>query len=256
MILCLDVGNSQIFGGVFVDDDLKLKFRHNTTTAASSDQFGLFLKNVLRENGLDPAEIREIALCSVVPHLLYSLRSACIKYFNINPFTLGPGKKTGLKIEYKNPAEVGADRIANAIAAWNFYPDKDVVIVDFGTATTFCTITGDRSYKGGVIMAGLKVSMQALESRTAKLPSVEIISPINVLGKTTVDSIQSGLYYGHLFSVKGIIQAIKERELKNKQPIIIGTGGFAGLFEKENLFDAIDPDMVLKGLFLALKMNV
>lgn len=256
MILCLDVGNSQIFGGVFVNDTIKLKFRHNTTTAASSDQFGLFLKNVLRENGLEPSEVREIALCSVVPHLLYSLRSACIKYFNINPFTLGPGTKTGLKIEYKNPAEVGADRIANAIAAWNFYPNKDVLIVDFGTATTFCAVTADRSYKGGVIMAGLKVSMEALEARTAKLPSVEIIRPSNVLGKTTVSSIQSGLYYGHLFSVKGIMQEITERELKSEKPVVIGTGGFAGLFEKESIFDTIEPDLVLKGLFLALKMNV
>lgn len=255
MILCLDVGNSQIFGGVFVGDIIKLKFRHNTTTAASSDQFGLFLKNVIRENGLEPSEIREIAICSVVPHLSYSLRSACIKYFNIKPFTLGPGSKTGLKIEYKNPAEVGADRIANAIAAWNLYPNQDVVIVDFGTATTFCTISKTKSYKGGVIMAGLKVSMEALEQRTAKLPSVEIIRPKEVLGKTTVTSIQSGLYFGHLFAVKGILAQIEQNNLGTK-PVVIGTGGFAGLFENESLFDAIEPDMVLKGLFMALKMNV
>lgn len=255
MILCLDVGNSQIFGGVFVADELKFKFRHNTTTAASSDQFGLFLKNVLRENGLNPEEVREIALCSVVPHLLYSLRSACIKYFNLSPFTLEPGTKTGLKIEYKNPAEVGADRIANAIAAWNIYPKKDVVIVDFGTATTFCTITKDKSYKGGVIMAGLKVSMEALEERTAKLPNVEIVRPKEVLGLTTVSSIQSGLYFSHLYAVKGILEQVQAENLKGDKPVVLGTGGFARLFESENLFDAIEPDLVLKGLYFALKMN-
>ncbi|MBD64331.1 MAG: pantothenate kinase [Halobacteriovoraceae bacterium] len=255
MILSLDVGNSQIFGGVFDGEELKLRFRHSTLTTSSSDQFGLFLRSVLRENDVNPDNISQIAICSVVPALLYSLRSACIKYFDITPFTLGPGVKTGLKIAYKNPTEVGADRIANAIAARHLYPDENVIIVDFGTATTFCTVTKDKTYQGGVIIAGLNVSMKALEERTAKLPSVEIVRPESVLGRTTVSSIQSGLYYAHLFAVKGIIQKIAEENLEGEAPVVIGTGGFANLFENEHVFKTIEPNLVLQGLNLALRIN-
>src|SRR3990167_2180253 len=123
MILCLDVGNSQIFGGVFKENKLVLKFRHNTSGNISSDQFGLFLRNVIRENDLDPKKVTKISLCTVVPQVLYTIRSACIKYFDIQPFVLGPGTKTGLKILYRNPGEVGADRIANAISAYEQFPN-------------------------------------------------------------------------------------------------------------------------------------
>lgn len=256
MILCLDVGNSQIFGGVFDKDKVKLKFRHNIISGVSSDQLGLFLKMVLKENGIDPSEIEAISLCSVVPSIIHSLKNACSKYFNLTPFILGPGVRTGLKIKYKNPAEVGADRIANAIAAYDMYPDKDVLIVDFGTATTICLVTKDKTYQGGVILAGLNLSMKGLEEKTAKLKSVEILKPESTLGTTTTASIQSGLYYGHFFAIKGIIDKIKKEHIgEERESLVIGTGGFSSLFEGEDLFSSVDSDLVLRGLLKSYKIN-
>lgn len=255
MILALDVGNSQIFGGVVDNDKIILRFRKTSKTGASSDEYGLFLRSVLRENGIDPKAIKEIALCSVVPEVVYSLRGACRKYFEITPFSLQPGVKTGLKIKYRNPIEVGADRIANSIAAVHLYPDRPLIIVDLGTATTFCAISEDKDYLGGVIIAGLRLSMEALEAKTAKLPSVEIIPMKETLGRSTTESLQSGLFYGHVGQIREITQRLTAECFPHQKPFIIGTGGFAGLFEKEKLFNVIHPDLVLTGLIQALKLN-
>ena len=255
MILALDVGNSQIYGGLFDKDQMKLSFRRNSKQGSSSDEVGVFLRSVIRENGVDPAKVKHIALCSVVPDVIYSLRGACMKYFNINPFILQAGVKSGLKIKYRNPLEVGADRIANSIAATHLYPDRNLVIVDLGTATTFCAISKDKDYLGGSIVAGMKISMQSLESQTAKLPSVEIVTSHEALGRSTIESLQSGLFFGHLGSIKEICERISKECFQGEKPLIIGTGGFAYLFEKEKIFDVILPDLVLKGVLIALKMN-
>ncbi len=255
MILCLDVGNSQIYGGVFVDQELRLQFRKISKRGASSDELGLFLRGVLRENGHNPDDIKQISICSVVPEIIHSLRNSCNKYFSINPFILGPGVKSGLQIKYRNPLEVGADRIANSIAAVNMFPEKDIVIVDFGTATTFCCITKKREYLGGAIAAGLKISMNALEQNTAKLPTVEIVTPKNACGRSTIESIQSGLYYGHLGMIKEICSQIKNECFGGQKPYIIGTGGFARFYEEADIFDAILPELVLTGLYQSLQMN-
>ncbi|MBT4762626.1 MAG: type III pantothenate kinase [Bdellovibrionaceae bacterium] len=256
MILCLDVGNSQIFGGVFEDDQIKLHFRKNSKTGSTSDEYGLFLRSVLRENNIEPEQIHQISICSVVPEVIHSLRNSCLKYFSKSPFILQAGVKTGLKIKYRNPLEVGADRIANAISASHLYPNENLIVIDFGTATTFCAVTKHKEYLGGVIHAGLKISMQALETKTSRLPSVEIINPDSVVGRSTVESIQSGLYYGNLGMVKEIVEQIKHKEFSGEAPKIIATGGFASLFQQENVFDKIEPDLVLKGLYLALMNNV
>ncbi|MNK80581.1 Type III pantothenate kinase [compost metagenome] len=255
MILCLDVGNTQIYGGLFDKDKMVLSFRKNSKSGASSDETGIFLRTVIRENGFDPTKIRQIALCSVVPEVIYSLKGACMKYFNINPFNLQAGVKTGLKIKYRNPLEVGADRIANAIAATHLYPGKNLIIVDLGTATTFCAVTKDKDYLGGSIVAGLRLSMEALEMKTAKLPSVEIVSTHEVLGRSTVESLQSGLYYGHLGTMREISSRITRECFQDDKPLVIGTGGFSYLFEKEKIFDEIMPDLVLKGMLIALQYN-
>lgn len=255
MILALDVGNSQIYGGVFEKDQLKLRFRKTSKTGASSDEIGVFLRSVLKENGMDPAKITHIAMCSVVPDVVYSLKNACKKYFNLNPFLLQAGVKTGLKINYRNPLEVGADRIANSIAATHLYPKKNLLIVDLGTATTFCAISKDKDYLGGSIVAGLRLNMEALESKTAKLPSVEIVALKEALGRSTVESIQSGLYFGHLGTMREISKRISDECFDGEKPFIIGTGGFSSLFEKEKVFDVTQPDLVLQGLHIALKMN-
>jgi type III pantothenate kinase len=255
MILCLDVGNSQIFGGVFNGDEIVLRFRKTSKSGSSSDEIGLFLRNVLRENEVNPFEIREISLCSVVPDVIHSLRNACRKYFDINPFILQAGVKTGLKVTYNNPTEVGADRIANAVGATQMYPNQDMIIIDLGTATTFCAVTANKEYLGGVITPGLRISMEALESKTAKLPTVEIITPSRTLGKSTIESIQSGLYFTHLGMMKEIVKRLSEECFEGQQPLVLGTGGFASLFESENFFTSIQSDLVLFGLKVALHLN-
>ncbi|MCS6838309.1 MAG: type III pantothenate kinase [Bdellovibrionaceae bacterium] len=256
MLLALDIGNSQIFGGVFQGDEIFLRFRKTSKTGASSDEIGLFLRMVLKENKVDPQKVTHIALCSVVPDVVHSIRNACRKYFDLTPFILQPGVKTGMKISYHNPTEVGADRIANAIGATHLYPNENLIIIDLGTATTFCAVSKDRDYLGGTIMPGLRISMEALETQTAKLPSVEIISPNQALGKSTVASIQSGLYYSHLGAMREIIKKLTEECFtQDTQPKIIGTGGFSSLFEKENIFDVMNSDLVLIGLKKAFEIN-
>ena len=255
MILCLDVGNTQIYGGLFDKDKMVLSFRKNSKSGASSDETGIFLRSAIRENGYDPTKISQIAICSVVPEVIYSLRGACIKYFNIHPFILQAGVKTGLKVKYRNPLEVGADRIANSIAVTHLYPNKNAIIVDLGTATTFCALTAEKDYLGGSIVAGLRLCMEALESKTAKLPSVEIMAMHEALGRSTIESIQTGLYFSHLGAMKEIIERMTKECFQNERPVIIGTGGFSSLFEKEKVFDVIMPDLVLKGMLIALQYN-
>ncbi|MGZ5279468.1 MAG: type III pantothenate kinase [Pseudobdellovibrionaceae bacterium] len=255
MILALDVGNSQIYGGVFEKENLKFRFRKTSKTGASSDEIGIFLRSVLRENGMDPKNVKHIVMCSVVPDVVYSLKNACKKYFNLTPFLLQAGVKTGLKIDYRNPLEVGSDRIANSIAATHLYPKKNILVVDLGTATTFCAISKDKSYLGGSIASGLRLNMEALENQTAKLPSVEIVPMKEALGRSTTESIQSGLYFGHLGMMREIIRRITDECFEGEQPYIIGTGGFSSLFENEKIFDVTQPDLVLQGLLQALKMN-
>ncbi|OFZ28734.1 MAG: pantothenate kinase [Bdellovibrionales bacterium RIFCSPHIGHO2_01_FULL_40_29] len=255
MILSLDVGNTQIYGGVFDKDKMLLSFRRNSRHGSSSDEVGVFLRMVLRENGIDPKGISQIVLCSVVPDVIFSLKGACQKYFNLTPFILQAGVKTGLRIKYRNPLEVGADRIANSIAATNLYPDRHLILVDLGTATTFCAVTKQHDYLGGSIISGLKLSMESLEAKTAKLPSIEIVARNEVLGLSTIESLQSGLYYGHLGAMREIITRMTNECFQGEKPFVIGTGGFSSLFEKEKIFDAIIPDLVLKGNLIALQMN-
>ena len=255
MILALDVGNSQIFGGVFDHGAIALRFRKPSRPPTSSDELGLFLRGVIRENGGDPASVARIALCCVVPEIIYSLRSCCRKYFAIDPFVLQAGVKTGLKIGYRNPLEVGPDRIANAIAATHLYPDRNLIIIDFGTATTIDVVRAGRDYLGGIILPGLRISMEALEKNTARLPSVEIVPPGDLIGRSTIECIQSGLYFGNRAVIRELTRDIREQAFQGAPAIVIGTGGFSRLFEREQLFDALIPDLILIGLERALALN-
>jgi type III pantothenate kinase len=255
MILALDVGNSQIFGGVFESGALTMRFRKPSQGPTSSDELGLFLRGVLRENGGDPAAIRQITLCSVVPEIVYSLRSCCRKYFAIDPFILQAGVKTGLKIGYRNPLEVGADRIANAIAATYRHPDRNLIIVDLGTATTIDVVRAGRDFIGGIILPGLRIQMEALEKNTARLPNVEIVPANELVGRSTIECIQSGLYFGNRAALDGLTRQIRERVFPGQSTTVIATGGFSRLFEGDRLFDVVDPDLVLVGLERALALN-
>jgi len=255
MLLCLDVGNSQIFCGVYEDDELVLQFRRTSSARSSSDELGVFLRGALRENNLAPEAISRIAICSVVPDMLYSLRSCSQKYFSMEPLVMRPGIKTGLKISYKDPKEVGADRIADAIGAIKLYPDRNLVIVDFGTATTICAITRDREFLGGNIVPGVRLAMNALEENTAQLPSVEIVPVKTAVGRTTVESIQSGLYWSNVGMVKELVARMSAEVFPDAPPFVIGTGGFAHLFDTEDIFDAVVPDLILEGLREAVRLN-
>ncbi|MDP9055136.1 MAG: type III pantothenate kinase [Acidobacteriota bacterium] len=259
MLLTLDVGNSQIFCGVWDGEALRVTFRRTSGIRASSDEFGTFFRTTLRENGVDPAEIDMAAICSVAPDAVHSLRNCFRKYFRFEPFLLQPGVRTGLKIRYRNPLEVGADKIANAIAALSLFPGRNTLIVDFGTATTLCAVNKDKEYLGGIITPGIQISMAALESQTARLPVVEIVRPSEVLGRSTVESIQSGLYYGTLATVRSLAAKVTAEHFAkgnadNEKPVLVGTGGFGRLFEKEDLFDDFVPELPLIGLRLAYGM--
>ena len=254
LLLCLDVGNTQILGGVFEGTELKVSFRRSSSIRASSDEFGLFFRSVLRENGIDPEAIRMAGICSVVPDVLHSLRNSFRKYFRFAPLLLQPGVKTGLKIRYQNPLEVGSDKIANALGGVTRFPGRNLIIVDFGTATTLCAVNKEREYLGGVITPGIHSSMAILESKTARLPAVEIIRPAQVLGRSTVESIQSGLYFGTLATVRSLATLVAEEHFAAERPVILATGGYGRLFEAENFFDAFVPELPLIGLRRAIEL--
>jgi type III pantothenate kinase len=248
MLLCLDIGNSQIFGGVYEGDSLVATFRRTSSIRASSDEYGLFFRSMLRENEIDPDQIDAAAICSVVPDALHSVRGCFQKYFHFDPFVLQPGVKTGLRIRYRNPLEVGSDKIANAIGALTLFPGRNLLIADFGTATTLCAVTSDKEYLGGIITPGMYISMAALDARTARLPSVEIVRPSEVLGRSTVESIQSGLYYGTLATVRSLTSLVTQEHFASDPPLIVATGGFGRLFASEDLFNSFVPDLPLIGL--------
>jgi type III pantothenate kinase len=255
VILTLDVGNSQILGGVFDDGAIALRFRAPSRPSTTSDELGLFLRGVLRENDVDPGVITGTAFCSVVPDINYSLRSCCRKYFGLDPFVLRAGVKTGLRILYRNPLEVGADRIASAIAATHLYPGRHAIVVDLGTATNFDVIANGRDHMGGVIVPGIRISMEALERSTARLPKVEIVAAEELVGRSTVAGIQSGLYFGTLAMIEGLTREIRQRAFQGEPALVIGTGGFSRLFEDAGVFDVLQPDLVLIGLERALALN-
>jgi type III pantothenate kinase len=253
--LCIDVGNSQIYGGLFAGEELVLRFRKITPRGASSDELGVFFRQALKENGHDPAAVTAIGFCSVVPDINHSLGNACRRYFGLEPFNLRAGVKTGLRIRTKNPSEVGADRIAGAVGAVARYPDEELVIIDFGTATTVEAVSAERDYLGGVILPGLLISMHALVQNTAGLPKVEILRPERCCGRSTVECIQSGLYWGHLGMVRETRDRLAKECFADRRPVVVATGGFAGLFADSGLYDAVAPDLALEGVRIAQEMN-
>jgi type III pantothenate kinase len=255
MLLTLDVGNSQIFAGVYDGDRLRTTFRRTSSIRASSDEFATFFRSTLRENDTNPDDIDMAGVCSVVPDAVHSLRNCFRKYFGFEPFLLQPGAKTGLKIRYRNPLEVGSDKIANAIGAVERFPGRNILIVDFGTATTLCAVSKDKEYLGGIITPGMAISMTALESKTARLPVVEIVRPTEILGRSTVESIQSGLYYGTLATVRWLTESVTQEHFAKEKPMIVATGGYARLFEQEKLFGEFVPELPLSGLRRAVELS-
>ena len=255
MLICLDVGNTHVHGGIFQGETLSHQFRFPSRANSTSDEIGIFLRAFLRENDIASEKISKVAICSVVPSLDYSLRSAIIKYFSLTPFILQPGVKTGLQIKYKNPLEVGVDRIANAIAVSHLFPRKNVITVDLGSATSFEAISANGEFLGGAILPGLQMQMLALHKQTASLPPVQILKPSSCIGKSTMSNIQAGLFFGQQGAIKEIIAQITKEVFQNSPPFVVGTGGFANLYEDSQLFNSICPELVLIGLRLAYEKN-
>lgn len=255
MMLCLDIGNTHIFGGLLENANIRLRFRFPSSQSFTSDTFGLFLKEVIRENQFNPDDVKAVSISSVVPGLNYSIISACEKYFSITPILVKPGIKTDLTLAIDNPAELGADRIANAVAALAQFPEKNLAIFDFGTATTACAITKENIYIGGAIWPGVKSSMSALSSKTALLSDVEILQPHNALGVNTATQLQIGLYYSQLGAVKEILQQWQTTVFKHDPAIVIATGGYARLLAQESIFNEYLPDLVLHGLQVIWEKN-
>lgn len=254
MLLCLDVGNTHIVGGLFEGKQLKLRFRYATAQIGTADQFGLFLRGVLDTHGLTPAQIEAVALSSVVPACNYTIRHAITQYLQkAEFFVLQAGVKTGINIKYKNPSEVGADLIAGAIGAVDAFGGKNIVIVDLGTATTLVAVSKKNDFLGGVIMPGMRLAMESLRSNTAKLMEVDIEAPDTYLGQSTRECIQRGLYFGHLGAMREIIAGYRAELFKGESVTVVGTGGFSQLFKDKGVFDVILPDLVLQGIRIAFE---
>lgn len=254
MLLVFDVGNTNMVLGIYENDKLIKNWRICTDKDKTSDEYGMIIRNLFQYDNIDMNDIEAVIISSVVPSVMHALENFCIKYCNKEPKIVGPGIKTGLNIKYDNPKQVGADRIVNAVAAIEKY-GYPLIIVDFGTATTFCAISDKGDYLGGTIAPGLKISSEALFQRASKLPRVELIKPGSTICKNTVSAMQSGIIYGYVGLVDKIIDMMK-KELNSDNVKVIATGGLASLISSETKsIDHVDKFLTLDGLRLINEKN-
>jgi len=253
MLLTIDIGNTNVALGVFEGEQLRATWRLATGVNKMADEYAALLLNLLHHQGLDTSDIKEVALCSVVPPLLGTFEELLERYFHISPLVVGPGVKTGVRIRMDNPREVGTDRIVNTAAAHHLYSGS-VIVTDLGTATTFDTVSKEGEYLGGAIAPGIVTAAEALFMRAAALPRVELVRPTHAIGTSTITAMQSGIVFGYVGLIEGIVARIQQ-ELGEKATVV-ATGGYAELMARETaVIDRVNPDLTLIGLRLIYMMN-
>ncbi len=255
MIFVLDTGNTNTVLGVFKNDELIHEWRIKTDRHKTEDEFGMLIKSLFDHKGILFSQFEGVIISSVVPPIMLALEKMCKVYFNLDPLVIGrKNVNPFLKICYPNPEEIGADRIVNAVSAIEEF-NVPLIIIDFGTATTFCYINEQKEYMGGLIAPGIKISMEALYDKASKLPKIEIQQPPSVVGTSTVTAMQSGVFYGYIGQVDGIVGRIKDQVKTN--PTVIATGGLATLLAGDSAtIDHVDPHLTLKGLYLIYQRNM
>ena len=252
MLITIDVGNTNITVGVFKEDDLKVTFRMTTKMPRTSDEYGMLLLNLLEQNDIEPKDIDDAIIASVVPNVMHALENAVIKYLHIAPIFIEPGIKTGIRIAIDNPKQVGADRIVDAAAAYGLYGGP-VLVLDFGTATTYDLIDENGTFITGITAPGIQTAAKALWEDAAKLPEIEIKKPDSIMAKDTITSMQAGLVYGQIGQTEYIIKEIKKASgLTNIK--VVATGGLGKIIVSETAeIDIFDPTLTLKGMLLIYK---
>ena len=254
MILTLDIGNTNIKSALFDGTEMRQYWRLATNRNRTSDEYGMSMMNLLNHFGIDKAEISGIMMSSVVPQINFTIEHMCRSYFGMEPMKIEPGVKTGINIKYENPRELGSDRIANAVAAYELYGGPCVTI-DFGTATSFGAISAKGEFLGGAICPGLKLAADALTERTAKLPRFELVKPETVIGRNTVSNMQAGIVYGYIGQIKYLVNRMK-KEMGVEGIKVIATGGLAVLVAGESsVIDVMDGLLTLKGLRIIYEKN-
>ena len=255
MLLALDVGNTNVTIGIFDGDQIRASWRMATDLERLPDEYAVTILGLLRTEDIEPREINQAIMASVVPDLAPVFEQLCRRYFSVEPLVVDTGTRTGVRIVYDNPREVGADRIVDVVAALHLYGPPPLIIVDFGTATVFDAVSSEGVYLGGAIAPGIGIASEALFERAAKLYRVELERPKTAIGKNTVAAIQSGTLYGYVGLIEGMVARFK-KELGG-QARVIATGGWAGRLAREtNVFDAVDENLTLTGLRLIYEMNV
>lgn len=246
MIFTLDIGNTNIKTALFDGTDMVKYWRVSTNRFYSSDEYGILLTSLFAHEGVSPQQVSGIIISSVVPTINFTMDHMCQNYFHLTPMFVVPGIKTGINIRYEHPRELGSDRIANAVAAYENY-GAPVIFIDFGTATTFGVVDEGGVFLGGAICPGIKLASEALVSGTAKLPRFELTRPDSVIGRTTLTNLQSGMYYGYVGLVRNIVHQMKQ-EL-GKPCTVVATGGMATMIAEESrVIDKLDGLLTLKGL--------